>query len=330
MSVAIRGNTGYGLMSLTWRPRPVPHDQAFSTINNALADGVEFFNAGEFYGNLPNDKHANLELLRAYFAKYPESRAKMVVSVKGCVDIPNPPDNSPENIAKSIRNIASYFPDGTFDIFEPARQDGKHSVEEVVRSIVPFIEEGVIRGISLSEVSASTVRRAAKVHPLSCVEVEFSLWSRDILRNGVMEACRDLGIPVIAYSPLGRGYLTGQIKSVDDIPEGDFRRMLDRFSSQEVLENNRSVVRLAEELARQKKCTAAQIALAWIRKHNEFPEKYARVIPIPSSSTPARNRENNTEIPLTDAEFADLNAKLNRIEIRGGRYNAHAVEYLEK
>ncbi|KAG7810489.1 hypothetical protein KL921_002984 [Ogataea angusta] len=310
MSVAIRGNTGYGLMSLTWRPRPVPHDQAFSTINNALADGVEFFNAGEFYGNLPNDKHANLELLRAYFAKYPESRAKMVVSVKGCVDIPNPPDNSPENIAKSIRNIASYFPDGTFDIFEPARQDGKHSVEEVVRSIVPFIEEGVIRGISLSEVSASTVRRAAKVHPLSCVEVEFSLWSRDILRNG------------------------GLSDGPDKICGRHSRRRLpadaDRFSSQEVLENNRSVVRLAEELARQKKCTAAQIALAWIRKHNEFPEKYARVIPIPSSSTPARNRENNTEIPLTDAEFADLNAKLDRIEIRGGRYNAHAVEYLEK
>ncbi|KAG7893679.1 hypothetical protein KL906_002312 [Ogataea polymorpha] len=330
MSVEIKGSTGYGLMSLTWRPQPVSYEQAFATINNALSDGIEFFNAGEFYGNLPNDKHANLELLRAYFAKYPESRSKMVVSVKGCVDLPNPPDNSPESIAKSIRNIASYFPDGMFDIFEPARQDGKHPIEEVVRSIVPFIEQGVVSGISLSEVSATTVRRAAKLFPISCVEVEFSLWSRDILSNGVMDACRDLGIPVIAYSPLGRGYLTGQIKSVDDIPEGDFRRTLDRFSSQEVLENNMSVVKLVEELARQKKCTLAQIALAWIRKHNEFPEKYARVIPIPSSSTPARNHENNTEIPLTDSEFAALNEQLDKIEIRGGRYNAHAADYLEK
>ncbi|KAH3662514.1 hypothetical protein OGAPHI_005766 [Ogataea philodendri] len=330
MSVLLKGETGYGLMSLTWRPTPVPREQAFATINNAISEGIEVFNSGEFYGNFPNDKHANLELLKAYFEEYPDSRSKMVISVKGCIDIPNPPDNSPENVAKSIRNIASYFPGKKFDIFEPARMDTKHAVEDVVKSIIPFVEDGTIRGISLSEVGADTIRRAAKVHPISCVEVEFSLWTRDILTNGVMDTCRELGIPVVAYSPLGRGYLTGQIKSVKDIPAGDIRHHLDRFASEEALARNMGMVKLVEQLAAQKKCTPAQIALAWVRKHSEFPEKYARVIPIPSSSTPERNHENNTLVKLTDGEFATLNEQLAKITVSGLRYNAHAEAFLEK
>ncbi|GME96752.1 unnamed protein product [Ambrosiozyma monospora] len=205
--IPIEGSTGYGLMTLTMN-KIVPQDQAFETINNAIKDGVRFFNAGEFYGSR-DDSLLNLKYLKAYFKKYPENRSKMIISVKGIIDpVTFTPDTSPENIKKSIENIISFFPNKYIDLFEPARMDLKHPVEDVVKSIIPYIESGNVGGISLSEVKGETIERANKIYPISCVEVEYSMWSTEPLTNGTNEVCKKYGIPIIAYSPLGGGFLT--------------------------------------------------------------------------------------------------------------------------
>lgn len=329
MPVPIKGSTGYGLMSLTMRPQPVPKQRAFDAINEAVELGVKFFNAGEFYGN-DDDRLANLELLRDYFAKHPENREKMVVSVKGCVDYKTfVPNNTKENLEKSVEKVISFFPGKTVDIYEPARMDTVHPVEDVMKALIPFVNAKKIRGISLSEVGADTIRRAYKAFPaISCVEVEFSLMQRDILHNGINDACRELGIPIIAYSPLGRGFLTGEIKSVDDIPEGDFRRITGRLGSNAMLNANFPIVEVVLQIAKSKNCTPAQVALAWVRKHNEFPDKYAHIIPIPSGSSPKRVKENMAAVELSDDEFESINKKVAGITIKGSRYNEYAAKYL--
>ncbi|GMG20408.1 unnamed protein product [Ambrosiozyma monospora] len=326
--IPIKGATGYGLMSLTWTSpeKIVPQEKAFETINNALADGVRFFNSGEFYGT--GDPLLNLKYLKAYFEKYPENRSKMIISVKGLVDpVTLAPNTSPENIKKSIENIISYFPDNYIDLFEPARQDLKHPVEEVVKAIIPFIEAGKVGGISLSEVKGDTIERANKVYPISCVELEFSMWATEPLTNGANDICRKNGIPIICYSPLGRGFLTGTIKSTADI-KGSILTWFDRFKDDETIKANYGVVELVTEYAKSKNVTNAQIALAWIRKHNDYPEKYARFVPIPSSSNPKRNHENNTIVELTDTEFDVINEKLSKLKFIGGRYSEHAEPFL--
>ncbi|KAG7745157.1 hypothetical protein KL932_000187 [Ogataea haglerorum] len=325
----ISGPTGYGLMSLTARPEPVPREQAFAAINNAIKDGVSLLNGGEFYGpnffnpdpTVEKRPFENLKLLQAYFAKYPENRSKVSVCIKGCVT-PTGPDCSPEAVKRSIENIASFFPGNKFELFEAGRMDAKTPVEEFVKACIPFIEKGVIKGISLSEVNANTIRRAAAVYPISCVEVELSLWSTDILKNGIMDTCRELKIPIVAYSPLGRGYLTGKINTIDDLPPNDLRRLFDRFASQEAIDANKHLLERIGKLARKKGCTMAQIALSWVRTFNEYPEKYATVIPIPSASTPERNHENNTHIKLSREEFEELNRAVQECQVYGGRYSA--------
>ncbi|KAH3670757.1 hypothetical protein OGAPHI_001273 [Ogataea philodendri] len=327
--VPISGPTGYGLMSLTVRPKPIPYEQAFAAINNAIADGVTFLNGGEFYGinvfnpdpTVEKKPYENLKLIKAYFEKYPENRSKVTVSIKGCLGAKGP-DCSPEGVKRSIENIASYFPENKFDLFETGRMDHSVSVEDFIKSVIPFIERGTIKGISLSEVNANTIRRAAAVYPISCVEVELSLWSTDILFNGVMDTCKELGIPVIAYSPLGRGYLTGSIKSVDDLDKADYRRSFDRFASQEAIDANKSIIDNIAKFAKAKNATLAQIALSWVRSFSEYPEKYPTVIPIPSASTAERNHENNTHIKLSKAEFDELTNLVTNQKIYGGRYAA--------
>ncbi|VEU24159.1 DEKNAAC105407 [Brettanomyces naardenensis] len=330
MTVYPQGATGYGLMSLTWRPDPIEPQKFFDAINVALDEGVTFFNSGEFYG--PNDDRLlNLELLRDYFKKYPSNRSKMTVSVKGCSNLKTlAPDNSKESIEESVNRISSYFPDGKIDLFEPARMDLVHSVEEVIEALKPFIESGKIGGISLSEVNGDTIRRAYKVYPkISYVEEEFSLMHRAIFQNGVNSVCKEYNIPIVAYSPLGRGYLTGTIKTLEDIPEGDIRRYLGRWSSDDILKANYGLVELVTKVAKRKGCTPGQVALGWIRKHNEFPDKYARIIPIPSAASEPRLRENLTVVGLTDEEFEEINKEVERIDVKGYRYSKEAERFLE-
>lgn len=208
---------------LTWRPEPPSQEQSFKAMKTALATGATFWNGGELYGS---PERNSLHLLNEYFTKYPEDADKVVLSIKGGL-VPGQmaPDGSEKNVKRSIDECLRVL-DGKkkLDLFECARVDPKTPIEITVQAMVPYIKEGKLGGISLSECSADSIRRAAKVHKISAVEVgynmsdgtgtmanrfkvEVSLWSTDIFDNGVAQACAELDIPIVAYSPLGRGFL---------------------------------------------------------------------------------------------------------------------------
>lgn len=200
-------------------------------------------------------------------------------------------------------------------------------IETTISALQEMVDEGLISGISLSEVGAATIRRAAAVATISVVEIEFSMSCTDALENGVLTTCAELNIPVAPYSPLGRGLLSGKIRSVNDIAKGDFVAHLDQFSAENLPEN----VKLADavkEIADKLDMTPAQLALAWIMKHEErFPG--LTLIPIPGATTVERVVENLSEVKfLPDEYFESLNKIIKSKQIKGVRYSAGAEALL--
>jgi pyridoxine 4-dehydrogenase len=200
---------GYGLMGLTWRHvhnKPdIPLDQILPCMKTALSLGQTVWNGGEFYGTPEKN---SLHILKAYFEKYPEDAAKVEINIKGCADpVKLMPDGSREGVRRSVETCVGILPTSVkkIDIFEPARVDPNTPIEETVKYLQECVDEGLIAGIALSEASATTIRRAAKVAKISAVEIELSLWQTDPLTNGITAACKELGIPIHAYSPLGKG-----------------------------------------------------------------------------------------------------------------------------
>lgn len=215
-----------------------------------------------FYG-APNAN--SLHLLKYYFTKYPEDAERVVLSVKGAYDFRRQqPDGSPKGLRAAVEEALSIL-EGvkTIDVFGPARIDDNVPVETSVRGLAELIDEGKIGSYSLSEVSASTIRRAYSVHPPSMVEEELSLFSRHVLeQGGVADTCRELGIPLVGYSPLGSGWLTGQFKKLDDLAADDYRRYFPRFQPG-AFEQNIKLAESVESLAQRKGATSAQIAISW-------------------------------------------------------------------
>jgi pyridoxine 4-dehydrogenase len=221
------GEVGFGLMGmfsidlpstianvplpgLTWRPTPPSQEQSFEAMRTALSLGANNWNGGELYGS---PERNSLHLLNEYFTKYPEDASKVVLSIKGGLAAGEMrPDGSKKNIQRSIDECLRVL-DGkkSLDLFECARVDPTTPYEETIGYIAEYVKAGKLGGISLSEVSANTIRKAHGVHPVSAVEVEFSLWATEIIENGVAETCAELGIPIIAYAPLGRGFLVSTI-----------------------------------------------------------------------------------------------------------------------
>ncbi|KAK9388726.1 NADP-dependent oxidoreductase domain-containing protein [Lipomyces mesembrius] len=334
------GPIGFGLMGFTWRPTITPDDQAFTAMKLAIEHGANFFNGGEFYGTpVPT---LNLDLINRFFTKYPKYADKVVLSIKGGVDLTTHAVNgSPEFVRQSVENIIKHL--GTakkLDLFECARVDPNvycefafHTdeqygpIETTVFALAELVKEGLIGGISLSEVKAETIRRAAAVHTIAAVEVEYSLWSTEARDLGVLSTCAELGIPVIAYSPLGRGFLTGQIRSRQDFDEGDFRLNFERFSEENFAVNLQLVDEITK-LAQKKGIKPSQLAISWIKKHEDIIPGL-HIIPIPGATTVERVDENLTEVEaLTGDEFAEIGAILDKVEIKGGRYYKHAESLL--
>jgi len=185
------------------------------------------------------------------------------------------------------------------------------------------VEAGKVRYLGLSEASVSTLRRAAAVHPISALQSELSLWSRDI-EDQVIPACRELGIGVVAYSPLGRGFLSGAIKSIDDLDEDDWRRNMPRFQGENFAKNLELVERI-EQMAAGKGCTPAQLALAWVLAQG--PD----AVPIPGTRSRSRLEENAgaVKVPLTNAELAQIDELIPRDMAVGTRYPEQAMSMLD-
>ena len=314
------GSTGYGLMGLTWRADPPSQEQSFRAMKKALATGANFWNGGEIYGS---EDRNSLHLLREYFEKYPEDAEKVVISIKGgCLKGGLVPVGSAENTARSIEECIAVL-GGTkkLDLWESARVDPKTPIEITMRVADEFVKAGKLGGISLSECSADTIRRAAAVAKISAVEVEFSLWATEILENGVAKACAELDIPVVAYSPLGRGFLTGQIRKPDDIPEDDFRRGLERFQP-ENFDKNLKLVDELEKIAAKKGCKPGQIGIAWVKAQSKKPGM-PTIIPIPGATTEARIEENMVDVKLSEEDLKEIDELIASVPISGDRYNQH-------
>lgn len=270
-------------------------------------------NGGTFYGT---PEYNSAHILNAYFDKYPEDASKVVISIKGGYGAAGV-DGSEANLRKEIDEFYDIVDDRCkIDIFEAARIDPNTPIETTVGALAKLVAEGKIGGVGLSECSAETMRRAAKVTKIASVEVEFSIFSPDILTNGVAATAAELGIPIVGYSPLSRGFLTGELRKPDDVPEGDMRRNFPRFQP-ENFDNNLRLVDEVAKIAKAKGVTTGNVAIAWVKAHSGQP---AEIIPIPGTTTPKRLNENMVEVTLTSDDVKLLDEAVKKADVAGGRY----------
>ena len=292
----------------------------------ALDHGANFWNGAEFYG--PPTANS-LHLLKHYFTTYPEDGEKVVLSIKGAFTLGGPdngPHNTPAGIRKSVDNCLEILDGKVFlDVFLPGRIDPDVPIEETVRALAEYVTAGRIGGYGLSECSAETIRRAHAVHPVSTVEIELSLFSTHTLTNGVVQTCSELKIPVVAYSPLAKGFLTGQIKKLDDIPEDDERRSFPRFHP-DVFDLNLGLVKEIERLAEKTGYTMPQVAIAWVTAQTKKTNNL--VIPIPGCTTVARVEENLTQASLDEQDLDELSQMVDKMTVHGDRYPESFTKYL--
>jgi len=316
------GKVAHGLMLMTWRAEPVPDEQCFEAIKagvDALPPGAKMFiNGGEFYG--PNFSTANLEMIARFFEKYPDYADKTFLSVKGGLNL-GVVDCSPAGVRRSV-DLVNEKLRGTkrLDLFECARIDPKVPLEESIRTMVELKKEGKLDHIGMSECSADSLRCGNAIHPIAAVEIEVSPWSYEEETKKVIATAGELGIAVLAYSPLGRGFLTGQIKRPEDLPEGDFRRHLPRFQ-EDNMKHNFAIVDALAEIARRKNVTPAQLCLAWVASLGKH------IIPLPGSSHPKRTLENcaGGSVELSVEEFTEINNVIDTAGVKGTRYGQQAL-----
>ena len=290
----------------------------------ALERGANFWNGAEFYG--PPTANS-LQLLNHYFTTYPEDSKKVILSIKGAFSAAAGPDNSPANIQKSVDNCLKILDGKAFlDIFLPGRIDPQVPVEETVGALAEYVKAGKIGGYGLSECSAETIRRAHAVYPVSAVEIELSLFATNILSNGVAQTCSELKIPIIAYSPLSRGFLTGQINKLEDLPDDDSRRRFPRFHP-DVFDLNIKLVKEIEQLAKKTGYTMPQVAIAWVTAQTKKTNN--PVIPIPGCTTVARVEENLTQISLDEQDLDELSQMVEKMTVHGSRYPEPYQKYMD-
>ncbi|KAI1432622.1 pyridoxal reductase [Xylaria sp. CBS 124048] len=324
------GSTGYGLMGLTWRAVPPSQEQAFAAMREAISQGNVFWNGGEIYGT---PEYNSMTLLSAYFEKYPEDADKVILSIKGGMVPGAHPgtlkaDGSPEGTRRSLDNIIRQLNGRKkVDLFEFARRDQTVDMRITFETIQKeYIDTGKIGGISLSEVRAETIHEAAKIAKICAVEVELSLFATEVFDNGVAAACAEYNIPLVAYSPICRGFLTGRFKTFEDIPQDSFVRHMPRFQLGGNFEHNIQLVHQVEALAQKKGCTLAQLAISWVRCLNGRPGMPV-IIPIPGATTAERVKENAKEVVLTAEEMASIDTILAGFTTLGNRYpDAVAVD----
>ncbi|EPQ58227.1 Aldo/keto reductase [Gloeophyllum trabeum ATCC 11539] len=313
------GKIGHGLMLMTWKAVPSPDEECFEAIKagvDSLPEGAKMFlNSGEFYG--PNLSTANLEMLARFFSKYPEYADRTFLSVKGGLKPGGfEPDASLENLRRSVDNINAALK-GTkkLDLFEMARVDRKVPIEDAIKNMTILIKEGKFDHIGMSECRAETLRRANSVHPITAVEIEVSPWSYEEETKNVIATAEELNVSVAAYSPIGRGFLTGQIKSLDDLPKDDLRRHFDRFKP-ENFQHNLALVEDLTKVAERRKITPAQLCIAWVASLGPH------MVPIPGSSHKKRTLENlhAAEVDLSEKDREEIGKIIASHEVKGKRY----------
>ncbi len=273
---------GLGCMGMSEFYGTADEDEATATIHRALDLGVTLLDTADMYGPFVNEQLVG----RAIAGR----RDEVVVATKfGNQRGPNGErlgiNGRPEYVRAACDASLERLGIDVIDLYYQHRVDRTVPVEETFGALKELVEAGKVRHLGISEAAPETIRRAHAVHPLTALQTEWSLWSRDVEDDGVLATVRELGIGFVAYSPLGRGFLTGQIRSVDDLEDGDFRRVSPRFQGDNFTRNLELVDRV-NELALAKGCTAGQLALAWVLSQGED------VVPIPGTKRVAYLEEN--------------------------------------
>ncbi|WVQ83827.1 hypothetical protein IAT38_005971 [Cryptococcus sp. DSM 104549] len=320
------GRIGYGLMQLTWTPEPPSTEASFAAMKAAADAGSNCWSSASFYGNPAGDPYANIKLIAAFFDKYPQYKEKIVLVVKGGVDHKAlfPRGTEVDFLREELTTMKQIMGDKEIDVFSLARLPNA-PVEEVIANLVKLQNEGLFRAVGGSEMSAESMEKANKITPLAINEIEVSLWSYEPAIQAAIAYSSKASIPIFAYSPLGRGFLTRTYKTPEDIPEKSLLKHVPRFIGEAFYENLKLVDRL-DELAEKKGVTTSQLALAWIISLSD------QIIPIPGSSKPERVVSNikSLEVTLTPEELKTLNDILATFEVQGTRYPARAVPDLMK
>jgi aryl-alcohol dehydrogenase-like predicted oxidoreductase len=291
--------------------------ESSATINLALDLGVNFLDTADMYGLDGANERLLAKVLRT-------RRDEVVLATKfGNVRAPDGTflgiDGRPGYVRSACDASLARLGVDHIDLYYQHRVDRKVPIEETVGAMAELVRAGKVRHLGLSEASAATIRRAAKVHPIAALQTEYSLWTRD-LESEVRPVCDELGIGIVAYSPLGRGFLTGAIRSADQLAPNDWRRTNPRFQS-ENLAANLALVDAVNEIAKARGCTPAQLALAWLLHRGP------QVVPIPGTRRIERLEENAaaTALALSDAEQRRIADVLAERAVAGTRYPAASM-----
>jgi aryl-alcohol dehydrogenase-like predicted oxidoreductase len=314
---------GLGTMSMTAVYGPtMERGAAVALLRAAVERGVTLFDTAEAYGPFANEA-----LLGEALAPV---RDRVVIATKFGFGI-NPDgtryglDSRPEHIRAVVDAMLKRLGIETIDLLYQHRVDPNVPIEEVAGTVAELVRAGKVRHLGLSEASAKTIRRAHAVHPVAAVQSEYSLWTRDVERNGVLAACEELGIGFVPFSPLGAGFLTGKIDATTALDPTDFRSFSPRFTV-EARQANQVVVDLLSAVAARKKATVAQVALAWLLAQKPW------IVPIPGTTKLHRLEENlgAAELLLTAEDLRQIEGAFQGISVQGDRLPAAVLAMTDK
>jgi aryl-alcohol dehydrogenase-like predicted oxidoreductase len=302
------GPQGLGCMGMSQSYGPGDETESIATVHRALELGVTLLDTADVYG-----AGANEELVGRAVA---DRRDQVVLATKfGLVNLPERVRGDAAYVKQAAEASLRRLGVDHIDLYYQHRVDPNVPIEETVGAMAELVQEGKVRHLGLSEAGAETIRRAHAVHPISAVQTEWSLWSRDI-EEAVVPACRELGVGVVAYSPLGRGFLTGRFTSKDDFAEGDFRQLGQPRFAEGNLERNLAIVESLRAVASRYDVTPGQIALAWVQHRG------GDVVPIPGTKRRKYLEENVAaeSLELGDEDLKTIEAAVPLDAVAGERY----------
>ncbi|MEE4281072.1 MAG: aldo/keto reductase [Pseudomonadales bacterium] len=307
-------SVGLGCMGMSDLYGSSSQQDSMRVLEKAIELGVHFWDTADIYGPYQNE-----QLLGQFFQQHPGSRDKITLATKFGIMRSDAGEflgvnGHPEYVKQACDASLQRLDVETIDVYYQHRMDPSVPIEDTVGAMADLVQAGKIKYIGLSEAGAETLERAQAVHPISVLQSEYSMWTRG-LEDKILPVCRTLGIGLVAYSPLGRGFLTGMFKSREDLEESDWRLAAPRFAEEHFQQNLKLVEHLTE-LADAKQCTAAQLALAWLAHQGDD------IVPIPGTRSTARLQENaqSVSISLDDDELQSINDMLDKIDILGTRY----------